>query len=350
MSSIRSGAGLALATAALALAAACTEASHTTGPQTAPVAGGGLVLGIVGDPATLDPYSPEASDQTYELVTPIYPSLYRFLPGGSTQPYLARALRPVPGGIEVTLRHARWSNGRPITASDVVASVRRARRSATSRSIASASPGFAEVSSATSRSPRRVVLKGDVPNWAETLATAAFILPRGRPSRAVSGGPLVVDSSIKGLRLVYKPNPAWSGRRPYLHRLTVEFVEGMDELLALLAEGRLDAAVVPSAVNLGYRLGALGLDHAGTLGWESVYLDLRGASSISLREAIAGSIGRATIKRGLVRGGGRITDTLHPGPSPGGTTGPYAWSGAGLHTIIRRSRCLLPRETNCCSK
>lgn len=101
-------------------------------------------------------------------------------------------------------------------------------------------------------------------------------------------------------------------------------------MLGLLRNDRLDAALLPSAVNLDERLDALKLKHADALGWESIYLDLGGAApQRSHRAAIAEGIDREVIESGLVRDDGRIANTLHPEPGPDGGDGRWASIPAG---------------------
>ncbi|MBA3349908.1 MAG: hypothetical protein H0T12_05065, partial [Actinobacteria bacterium] len=241
-------------------AAACTpggggEAREGTTPGGTGAFGGGdggIVFGVLGNPATLDPYSPLATDLTYTLVRPLFPSLFRFGPEGRAVAMLARSTAETGSGVRITLRRARWSNGNAITARDVVATVRRAESPS----------GLAAVSSARALGSRRVELRGASKNWRRTLATAAPILPGGggvRPG-GVSGGPFRLSSFTPGLEAVYRPNPRWWGPEPDSDRITVQFVADLEIMLALLRSGRLDGAAPPSSVNLGQRLDAMGIE------------------------------------------------------------------------------------------
>ncbi len=275
---------------------------------------GGIVFGVLGDPVTLDPYSPLATDLTYALVRPLFPSLFRFEPDGRPRAMLARSATETGSGVQITLRKARWSNGRAITAGDVVASVRRAAPPS----------GLADVSSARAVGERRVKLRGAPTDWRQTLATAAPILPEGggvRPG-GVFGGPFQLSSLTPGLEAVYKPNPRWWGAEPHSDRIRVQFVQDLEIMLALLGSGRLDGAAPPSSVNLGQRLDAIGLEHSAALGWESLWFDLEGAQMDgSGRAGIARAIDRLALERGFVRTHGRLTTTLHPGPGAGAAEG-----------------------------
>jgi hypothetical protein len=303
---------LALALLGIALAA-CTAGDDPTteparpSPTESAERAGSIVIGLPGEPPTLDPYSPVASELTWEVVRPIYPSLYRFRPDGQVEPALATSIDAQGGSARVRIREAFWSDGRPITAHDVVRSVRRARRPS----------GFVHVESARAPTRRLVVLRGRVDNWRRALATVAFVLPRGKVDRSVAGGPLRIESMTRGLEVVYRPNQRWWGSVG-VRRVVVRYTRGVEMLLALLDRQRLDVASIPSSVNLDERLDELGLEHAAALGWDSIYLDVGGAGLSGSEEAsLFASIDRMLIEEGLVRDDGGITNSLDPGSGPG---------------------------------
>lgn len=303
---------------AVVVLAACTpgaEEPGTEGPTAAPTpqSGGVAHLGIVGEPATLDPYRPSASDHSFALVRPVFPMLYRLQPDGSVEPDLATGLT-VRGGIaRLRLRRTRWSDATPITARDVVASIRRAQPPS----------GFARLRSARAVSTRRIHLRGVTggpEKWQEVLASGAYVLPGGRLRRGgISGGPYRFARYTPGRRLVYERNSAWDRTRPLLDRIVVDFVQSTDLLVRLLAEGKLDAAAIPSTVNLTERLDGLGLDHASALGWETVMLDFDDSLPGTAWIATAFEIDRERLLESFVRDEGRLSNTLAPGPK--GTEG-----------------------------
>jgi ABC-type transport system substrate-binding protein len=275
-----------------------------------------VVFGVLGEPPTLDPYALGATDLTFALVRPLYPSLFRFDPEGAPVSYLADSIEHTRGRVRVRLADFEWSDGSPITARDVVATVRRARRPS----------GFAQVRRARAIDPRTVLLKGSVSDWERALATAAFVLPRGRAPRPGGrfGGPFVLAGRRAGLQLVYEPNPRWTGTGPYLERVTVQFVSGLGFLIDLLEQGDLDAAAPPSSVNLGHRLSAREIEHSEEFGWESISLDFRSSGlNAGGRRAFISAVDREVMAEGIVRDDGRISDTLHPGPGPSGADGPF---------------------------
>jgi Bacterial extracellular solute-binding proteins, family 5 Middle len=270
-------------------------------------------FGVVGSPATLDPYSPAASDLTYALAVPVYPSLFRLDPRGHPYPYLAKTIQRVPGGVRVTLRRARWSNGRPVSAKDVVKTLNRARPPS----------GFSRVVSAEPLTRRVVRFQGAVRDWRTALATVAYVLPGGRPRR-LSAGPFQVMTYVPGLQIVYRHNDNWWSNAP-LDTVKVEFAPSLQVLIMLLQQGRLDAAAPPSSVNLDDRLDALGLHHSDALGWESIQLRFPGRSlSRRDRQTLAAAVERRVFRAGFIRDEGRLSNTLHPGPGPAGAEGLWA--------------------------
>lgn len=286
--------------------------SNGTTPSPAIARGGSATFGVYGEPATLDPYSPLASDLTYALARPLYRSLYRFTPEGEAAPDLVRRLKAAGEIVTIDLARARWSDGRPITSRDVAATIRRARPPS----------GLASIDSVTPRGPRRLVLSGAVVDWPEALARVSYVLP-ARVGAEVYSGPFILRSRVPGLQLLLTPNPA-SDVQPYLDRVTIRFTEGLDFLIGLLSDGRLDAAWLPSSVNLAQRLDELGLEHDRVLGWERIYLDLAGADlPDEERRRVARAIDRSQILNGFVRADGRIANTLHPAPGERGAEGAF---------------------------
>jgi hypothetical protein len=284
-----------------------------------------VTFGLYGSPATLDPYSPLASDLTYELAVPVYPSLFRFDPKGRPHPYLARGIESFPGGVRVTLRRARWSNGRPVQAADVVATVRRARLPS----------GFSHVTFARAVGERSVELFGKVSDWKRALATVGYVLPDGKPTR-ISAGPFEITTFTPGLQISFHRNPMWWGR-PLLRNVTVEFAPSLQVLLLLLQKGKLDAAAPPSSINLDDRLDALGLHRSDALGWESVQLRFVDPTlGMGQRRSLAAAVDRRALSRGFIRGAGREADTIHPGPGRRGARGPWARSMPPGQEIRRR--------------
>jgi ABC-type transport system substrate-binding protein len=292
---------------------------------------GAATFGVVGSPATLDPYSRVASDLTYELAVPVYPSLFRFDPRGRPHPYLAAGMKHIPGGVRVKLRSASWSDGHPVTAADVVRTWRRARSPS----------GLGRVTSARAAGKRSVELRGRIDDWKQALATVAYILPRGRPAR-VSAGPFLVKSYTPGLQIVFVRNPKW-WHRPCLRTVKVQFVQSLETLLLLLKSGRLDAAAPPSSVNLDEQLAALGIHHSDALGWESIELRFsHGGLTRPERLSFGAAVDRRALARGFIRSEGRPATTLYPAPGATGARGPWSNLRGAVSPIHSRVTVSVP--------
>jgi hypothetical protein len=308
-----------LAASVFLAVAACTDDTNGGAKEPArprseePIAGGNAVVGVLGEPPTLDPYAPDATDLTRALVRPVYPSLFRVGPNGAIVPDLATDMNAFRGRAVVRLAPRRWSNGRGITARDVVATVLRAIPPS----------GFARVRSARAVSRRIVQLRGPVQNWRATLASSAFVLPGGRPSEpgGAFGGPYVIRKVVPGLEVVYARNPQWE-QAPYLRRLTVTYVTSLLMMTRLLEDGRLDAAAIPSSVNLDERLEEMGLNYDSALGYETVVLDFSSSGlSRAERAGIANRLPIRLMQEGLIRDDGRVARSLYP--TPKSAAGPF---------------------------
>ncbi|MGH2757470.1 MAG: ABC transporter substrate-binding protein [Actinomycetota bacterium] len=276
-----------------------------------------MTFGMIGGPPTLDPYSPVATDLTRALVRPIYPSLFRLLPDGEIAADLGAEVDASGRTARVSLVDREWSNGDPITARDVIASVRRAVPPS----------GFARLTArATGR--HEVVFRGRTGDWEQTLATSTFVLPGGRfhPYRAASG-PFELGRYVPGLKLALTRSSTWEGSEPNLDRITVFFIENLDIAVELLQRRRLDAAALPSSVNLDERVEEMGLNHAEARGWESVRVQFN-PDTLTQKQWIGASreIDVDALRSGFVRDDGRVINTLHPGPDH--------WDGAYSHLSV----------------
>jgi hypothetical protein len=204
-----------------------------------------------------------------------------------------------------------WSSGKAITARDVVASIRRATPPS----------GFAAIGSARARGPRTIELRGHSKNWGELLARGTFVMPSGRLlGGRLSGSDFRFSSYDRGRRLVYEPSPS-AGEPPLLDELAVSFVQSTDVLLRLLDEGRVDAAWLPSTVNLGDRLEELGIEHSSILGEEKLVLRTNRVSN-EVGESIVRSIDMRVLAATFLRREGKAAHfgSRKPGPLPAVTS------------------------------
>ena len=288
----------------LGLLAACDSDRVTSPPRSndKPTPGnsppafpeGEVRVGVLGEPTTLDPYAVDASDLTLALTRPLHPSLFRLLPDGEVRPELALSLDETDSGVRIRLREASWSDGLPISARDVVRSMREARPPS----------GFARVRTAEARGPYTVVVTGKVADWPLTLARAAPIVSS---RRGVYGGPFVLAERTPGLELVLEPNTRWWGRRVGLERVLVRHIASLDIMISLLKRGELDVGATPSALNLSGRLEAAGLEWGQALGWETLWADFSAADvNASERQGVVEALDLRRMESVFVASLGRL--------------------------------------------
>lgn len=313
------------------LLVACTPGGERAdpSPSAAPERGGTIEIGVLGEPETLDPYAESASELTYALARPVFPMPYRMLDDGSVEPDLAASLETTPRGALLTLADREWSNGRRIRPADVVASIRRARPPS----------GFAAIRAARVAGARTVALTGDVRDWRSTLATGAFVLPRGRLIGGnVSGGPFRFAAYQRGRRLAYEANDR-APEPPLLARLEVSFVQGTELLITLLERGELDAAWLPSTVNLSDRLDERGLAHSSRIGAEKVVLTFDPTRlSRAGFSSLVGEIELAALDDAFLRDDGSVAVIVDRGSGPAPTLVSLgAPEGDELLTLMQRA-------------
>lgn len=152
-----------------------------------------------------------------------------------------------------------------------------------------------------------------------------LVTARGREARyRLDSGPFEATNYERGLKLVLEPTPSSAA---YLDRISIFFVESVEIAIELLETGRLDAALLPSSVNLDERLEERGLAHDEELGYEAVHLRFN-PELLSRPQfiAIAHRIDNRALLAGFVRDDGRHLNRLFPTPE--------AWDGGWAHVAV----------------
>ncbi|MEV6068797.1 ABC transporter substrate-binding protein [Nocardia sp. NPDC052001] len=246
----QAGGGLGL----IALLAACggndsTGSGEVSGP---PRRGGTLRVGALGRTGaiTRDPHGSQANESDYLILSLRYDTLT--VPGDKpvTTPRLAASWQSsadlktwrftlAPG--------ATFHDGRPVTADDVVYSLRRLRNTPAG---ASRLPGV-RAESITADGPGTVVLVSDYPNADLPLLTrlTTFVVPNGTLDieNAPGTGPFKLDWFRGGnARLVR--NPDWYGGEVYLDAIEVSIFESPQAMSTALLAGQIDLASNAGAV------------------------------------------------------------------------------------------------------
>jgi hypothetical protein len=226
-----------------------------------------LRFGYASEPPTLDPLGPGgASAATRDILRPTLPSLFRLDANLKPQPDLVSAWPTKndfaldPFTVTLALHNANWSDGEPITASDVRFSLEKLRKGPTGYR-------YRYLRDVEVVDPHRFRLRFDrlFRRWWSLFSIDDMVLPahaysadwEGGPS--VSGGPYTVAGWTRGLSVHLVRNERYWGRKATLAGIDVTFVPDDETRLQLLDSGELDAFDAEGEVNIGRRAGARGL-------------------------------------------------------------------------------------------
>lgn len=254
--------------------------------------------------------------------------LYRFDPAGQLRPALAQSARIEPESddgswtVEVTLGEGTWSDDRPVTAHDVVATldaIREQRQGHLLRPLVGAE----------AVDDRRVRLEFDRPyaRWASLVSGAFTVMPAhvleehgvdaytdGVP---VAGGPFVLVDHEPGLRAVFEARAGSPVGEAVMDRVEVWFTPSYETALGLLRDRRVDIVAGYLAINPVERAARVEGARAGApLGgtWAGIAIEPGGAlSSASRRAAVRDSIAAEELTEGLLRDHGQLMTSSVPG-------------------------------------
>lgn len=154
---------------------------------------------------------------------------------------------------------ARFADGTPVTASDVVASIARIR--AVRNSPGPLTTVVRPISEAIAQDPRTVVFVTSVPTpMLPDLLSAVFVVPARLADATVEefangtaqlgSGPFRFVSYARGDRLVLARNDAWWGERPAWARTELRIITNAAAREAALAAGDVDFIVNPTTVGV----------------------------------------------------------------------------------------------------
>ena len=199
--------------------------------------------------------------------------------------------------VVLRLRPGRWSDGSPVEARDVVATVRHRVRADPDRFAAVARIG------APAADRVRLVLTHPHAGWSDLLLEIGPILPAEVAANAentfdddvpVSGGPFRLVSHDPGRRMVFQAHPRSPLGPPRLARLVVLFVPSFETALGLLDDRRVDVIAGHLALNPVARSRELeGVRAAAPIGGTTVAVAFRDGGGL-------GGTARAAARRGIV--------------------------------------------------
>ncbi|WP_097256820.1 ABC transporter substrate-binding protein [Streptomyces sp. Ag109_G2-15] len=252
--------GVGGALSAAALLAACgggsgdEPAGSASGGSAKPRKGGTLRVGALGRAGaiTRDPHGTQSNESDYLILSLVYDTLT--VPGAkpNTLPRLAASWKPSADlrTWRFTLaKGARFHDGSPVTAEDVVFSLKRLRATP---SGASRLPGI-QAKNITAEGTDTVVLVSDYANAELPLLTrlTTFVVPEGTSdkdiAKAPGTGPFKLDWFRSGnARLVR--NDDWYGGEVHLDAIEVKIFESPQAMANALLAGQIDVASNAGAV------------------------------------------------------------------------------------------------------
>ncbi|OXY87775.1 ABC transporter substrate-binding protein [Streptomyces diastatochromogenes] len=252
--------GVGGALSAAALLAACgggsgdESAGSASGGSAKPRRGGTLRVGALGRAGaiTRDPHGTQSNESDYLILSLVYDTLT--VPGAkpNTLPRLAASWKPSADlrTWRFTLaKGARFHDGSPVTAEDVVFSLKRLRATP---SGASRLPGI-QAKNITAEGTDTVVLVSDYANAELPLLTrlTTFVVPEGTTdkdiAKAPGTGPFKLDWFRSGnARLVR--NDDWYGGEVHLDAIEVKIFESPQAMANALLAGQIDVASNAGAV------------------------------------------------------------------------------------------------------
>ena len=248
--------------ALLAVGGACRGLAHAAPPCGTIVVPTGNGVEAVAQPiSSMHPVLMDGSLYDQEVIWQIFRPLLWFASDHSIDYAQSQAeaitVSPDQTRFHLTLKPWRWSDGAPITADDLVYGFE-LMRSAGQAFSGYGSGGMPDLFAAVVTTRRPVN-----PDWFEGVGLGQlYALPRHAWSRVpleaqrslqtdvtflgVDSGPFTLDEYRPGRYVALTPNPYWSGRKPTMRRLVIDFLAGIDPLAALQT-GELDVATIPFA-------------------------------------------------------------------------------------------------------
>jgi peptide/nickel transport system substrate-binding protein len=250
---VRTAALAAIAAAALLLTG-CGSGGTSAGTGTArPERGGTVHLAQIADVITLDP-TQALDNESIRVLSQIVEPLYKTDPQGKTAPWLVASARRSPDGRTSTFRlrpGIRFSNGKPLTADDVVFSLDAARKSANWGFLLTSVAGV----KATSPSTFAITTKKRVaPLFANLSLFAAGIVPKNYGGMSekqfaqhpIGTGPYKLGRWVRGQSLTLDRNPRyWQPGKPLLDHIAISAIPDDNSRVSQLQGGQLDVVAAP---------------------------------------------------------------------------------------------------------
>jgi peptide/nickel transport system substrate-binding protein len=288
-----------------------------------------LTIGLASAPISLDPAKAQNSSDGQAYTDLVYAPLITLTSNGSLAPGLAVSWKYTDKALttfQLSLRPGvKFSDGKPLTATDVIKSIERAQTGA-----GVAAPYAALIKSMEAPNPSTVVLyltQSD-PTIADVLTqrylVGSIVGPNGLADPASLGttpdgaGPYMLDASltVANSHYTYLPNPNyWDKGAVHFKKITVEVIPNPQTAYNALRSGQVSYvggsfSTVGEAKSAGFSV------YSALSDWYGVFLIDRGGEVVpalakqQVREALNYAINRPAITTTLFDGYGVPTDEI----------------------------------------
>jgi peptide/nickel transport system substrate-binding protein len=302
------------AVAVAATMSACAQSSSSSSQNNAAAAPAVLRVGVNDQVTSLDPelgYS-AAAQQMQHLISG---TLFTFNPDASSSPQPGLAASATHSADDLTWtftlrRGVKFSDGTPLSAADVVASLTRVQKD--KAGIAGTRLGAATQFTAVNADTVKVVLKSPIAQLETLLSEFQYgIYPRAQLAKAsffnrpVSAGPYEL-SSVETNTVVLVRNPYYWGTKPAVAKVELLTVSDPNTLVTELQAGQLDFALdaPPSDLQTLRNAGGITTKLVPLYGESIMTLNNSQADlkDVRVREAISAALDRSAIVNSIYPG------------------------------------------------
>ncbi|MDR1068154.1 MAG: ABC transporter substrate-binding protein [Clostridiales Family XIII bacterium] len=251
---IRSAALLALAAVMIVTFAACSGKSDDKGGAAETKNADELVIGLTGSLATLD-LNQNAGIVDYYVASITQEGLVAVSNEGQLVPGLAESWEASEDGTTWTFKlrkDAKFHDGSPVTAEDVVYSAERARDETKSPGVASYFPWYVGEIKATADDEVTFTLDGPHPGFLWNISNAGCLLVSqktaveaaksyGSPEDLISGsGPYKPVEFEPGSHVTFEYSDTWRGEKPQFAKIRFDFIKDNNTRLLAFKQGDID--------------------------------------------------------------------------------------------------------------
>jgi peptide/nickel transport system substrate-binding protein len=313
--------------AAGALVAAWGRATAQASIGATPNRGGVLKFARNFEPVTLGPFG-AADNGTIWTIMMIYDQLVEYAPGKlDPQPGLAKSWEFQNGGKTIVfhLRDAQFSNGSPVTATDVVFSLNRFKDPKVNNLLPFLATSIASVQAPDAKTVVMKLKRTDGAILSNLSVFPASITPKAVVTKLgdkafalkpIGSGPFVVDDWARGQHLKMSRNPHyWRPGQPYLDGVEFDYITNDNTRILSLQSGQVDVAEsIPFSQVDSLNKGSTRVEIAPLASIDGIWLNNthKPLDDKRVRQALNYATDKDAINRVVYFGHAQVADGLFP--------------------------------------